>query len=517
MLSTEYSSVNETIPVDFSSSFLHNSKLFAEEQWQKAYRMLESNPRLMTSSILCMALKRRAPLHLIRFMLKLDPNSASIPREGPSPLQIAVQSSCSIEVIQELLEHCPFALVATNPGSHLDPLSYTKRFRPEEKDLIQLLSLPVSHWIKPGASSSTATSSQYSYKPQNGLKQSGKSDKTATDEEQSTSLLSNYSCGSTDTTVSEDSCELTTVQGRSKTKKTSSALSNVDSTELNNIKLICLSVLKGHRRLTKEMLNVQKQLLKVSDISTKETMPSPADIFLKLEKQNAELMVKMQEEQKRVTRTQLMALEMKEQAIQAQFHRADSRLVELVQKQTDELASTLEHRFEPALRVMRNRFHQFAERIESVEAHVREFFDTTNAMKAFMELARSSQHHHSLQTKKTKHKKNLRRIQPDVISPLTVSTATLTPSDTTFTFEHDFPEFTPDVVAKRRSKVDDDDKSSLPIMYATPFYDFPDDDDVRSLLTEETIVERAGHHHCRSRRAAVIAGKRWLSLLCNRQ
>jgi hypothetical protein len=465
-----------------------------------------------------MALKRRAPLHLIRFMLTIDPNAASIPREGPSPLQIAVQSSCSIEVIQELLEHCPFALVATNPGSHLDPLSYAKRFRPEEKELIQLLSLPISHWIKPGVSSTTS-SPQYSYKPQKSPTRSMRSDFVETDEEQSKFMLSNYSCGSTDTTVSENSFERTAARGRAKMTTTSSALMKTDSTELNNIKLICLSVLKGHRRLTKELLNVQKQLLKVTEMSAKETIPSQADILLKLEKQNAKLLMNLQEEQQRATRTQLMALEIKEQAIQAQFQRADSRLVELVQKQTEGLASTLEHRLESALRAMRNRFHQFTERIDFVEAHTRDLFDTTNAMKVFMELAsRSSQNHHLARTKNTKGRKNFRRIQPDVISPLTVSTAPLTPSDSTFTFQYDFPEFTPDRRAKGHlENIDNDDKSPLPIMYATPFYAFPNDDDIRSLLTEETIVERAGHHHCRSRRAVVIAGKRWLSLLCNRQ
>jgi hypothetical protein len=75
-----------------------------------------------------MALRHRPPLHVIHFMLHLNSKAASIPKKGPTPLQVAIQHACSVDVIKALIQACPFALVATNPGSYLDPLSYVNVF-----------------------------------------------------------------------------------------------------------------------------------------------------------------------------------------------------------------------------------------------------------------------------------------------------------------------------------------------------------------------------------------------------
>lgn len=110
--------------------------------------MLKANPSLVTYHILCMALKHNPPTSIIQFMLDLNPKAAGVPKAGLTPLQVAVQSSSSVDVVRLLVEACPLALVATNPGSYLDPLSYAKRFRADETELIKLLSLPLSYWIQ---------------------------------------------------------------------------------------------------------------------------------------------------------------------------------------------------------------------------------------------------------------------------------------------------------------------------------------------------------------------------------
>ena len=120
----------------------------AENEWQKALEMVTNNPSLMTSSVLIHALQRQAPSHLIQHMLRVNPQAASVPKVGPTALQIAVQNFCSTACIEQLLRICPFALVAKNPGSHLDPLSYAKRFRSTESELIRLLSYPVGYWVQ---------------------------------------------------------------------------------------------------------------------------------------------------------------------------------------------------------------------------------------------------------------------------------------------------------------------------------------------------------------------------------
>ena len=97
----------------------------------------------MTSKILIVALRNRAPLHVIRFFLSLNPKAAGIPKEGPTPLQVAVQHNASKEVVKELIEACPFALIVTTSAEWLDPLSYARRFRSTETELIDLLSRPL--------------------------------------------------------------------------------------------------------------------------------------------------------------------------------------------------------------------------------------------------------------------------------------------------------------------------------------------------------------------------------------
>lgn len=216
----------------------NQSALLAEQQWNKAYEMLEANPQLMTSHTLCMALKRNAPAYLIRFMLRLNPKAADIPQEGPTALQIAVQSSCPVDVVKEVLLRCPFALVATNPGSHLAPLAYARIHRSSETELIKLLDHPVSYWVQgTGVTNGKDVSYSRHYKaPQGPVKQEPTNFTMSQRMNPVLSFLP-YTCGTTNAVVphSPERSEDTNVN---RSTLTSSQSEDMD---LDNIKLICAS------------------------------------------------------------------------------------------------------------------------------------------------------------------------------------------------------------------------------------------------------------------------------------
>ena len=350
-------------------SLLSQSKMFAEEQWQKAYSMLENNPSLMTGGILVLALKRRAPVNLIRFMLKLNPDAASIPKKGPSPLQIALQSQCPIEVVKELIQACPFALVATNPGSHLDPLSYAKRFRPKESDLILLLSHPVSYWIPEKNQNGETSSVKYSYKRSPPPPPPMPSIKTGS--ASSIPPFLRYPCGT----------DAAAVAASALTGSYEKVYSAMDPTELNNVKLICLATLKGHKRLSREMLTVQNQIDEVATASSAafesassfaQEQVQMADVTKALQSQSVSILEKVQDQQQKVARTQLVALEMKEQAMRAHIRKMEHRILETVQKYKDESADSLEIRLNAVVEGLQSRLSVFSRRIDSIENRVPE-------------------------------------------------------------------------------------------------------------------------------------------------
>lgn len=120
---------------------------FHDRRWFKTTSLLRADPSLMTSKLLIVGLKNHAPLHVIKFFLGLNPKAAGIPKEGPTPLQVAVQHNASKEVVKELIEACPFALIVTTSAEWLDPLSYARKFRSTETELIELLSRPLGKFF----------------------------------------------------------------------------------------------------------------------------------------------------------------------------------------------------------------------------------------------------------------------------------------------------------------------------------------------------------------------------------
>jgi hypothetical protein len=380
--------VQEDKPKPSAVSLLSQPSVYAEEQWKRASNMLQTNPTLVTNHILCMALKHRPPLHVIHFMLHLNSKAASIPKKGPTPLQIAVQSSCSLEVIKALINACPFALVATNPGSYLDPLSYAKRFRPTEKELIALLSLPLSYWLS-CSTNGTATATSTS---------------TSTDSKQSVpSAASTNSyksaAGTPRPPQSQEQQQASTPSGLNTNyhyNPIRSTLSVADRQELNNVKALCAGVLKGHKRLSRELdaWKEKDQLPSPTTAAAAPTATEPSQLLLQQQQElvvqhqeeNASLLVQMQAQQQKHFRVQLIALDMKERAMRAHVRRMERRVIQQVleynknqfpepeqlppppPQQQQQL--TMDDTCKSVIRSLQMQVQNFQHRLEQVEGHL---------------------------------------------------------------------------------------------------------------------------------------------------
>ena len=133
----------------------------AVEPWVRT--ILESDPSFLTPQTLIMALENKAPAHVIKLILGLNPKVVSIPMNGPTPLQVAIRNDASLDIIHELLLACPFGLCVTNTGHAVDPLTYAKRYCQDRPGLIELLSRPLSYWVsqsKMAAGAAAAASSK---------------------------------------------------------------------------------------------------------------------------------------------------------------------------------------------------------------------------------------------------------------------------------------------------------------------------------------------------------------------
>ena len=189
------------------------SRVAAAEQWVQASCVLRDNPSLMTNRVLVQALRNRPPVHVVQFMLSVNPKAASIPKKGPTPLQVAVQHNASIEVVHCLLEACPFALCATNPDHAEDPLSYVKRHRKKDRQMIELLSRPLSYWISERNRDPNASITSFRDEP----------------DARTAPLLPPLP-------------------------------PPVDREELYNVKLLCAQVLRGHKKLAKQVAACEKKV-----------------------------------------------------------------------------------------------------------------------------------------------------------------------------------------------------------------------------------------------------------------
>lgn len=177
--------------------------------WHQASRMLKDNPSLMTTNVLIAALRQQPDRDTLEFMLTINPKSANIPKEGPTPLQIAIQHDCSCEVISILVKACPIALCRTNPGFEWDPLSYAKHRLRDNKELLELLKKPLGHWME--------------------VRKSG---------------------------PLQDSANVTP----SAAVVVESKQTAVDHQEFSNVKILCARLLKGHKKLNQQLTICQNQI-----------------------------------------------------------------------------------------------------------------------------------------------------------------------------------------------------------------------------------------------------------------
>jgi hypothetical protein len=130
-----------------SDSLIYKGTPNRMEQWKRAKAVLQANPSLMSSRLLLLSLHNNPPLSVVEFMLSLNSQAAAIPKRGPTALQIAVRYNVSVEVIVCLLKACPFALLASDDSEFDSPLQCATHLRSQEKDLIEILSQPLSYWM----------------------------------------------------------------------------------------------------------------------------------------------------------------------------------------------------------------------------------------------------------------------------------------------------------------------------------------------------------------------------------
>ena len=133
-----------------AESLVYQDSFNHVEEWERIKVVLQANPLLMTPRILHLALRNTPPLHVIEFLLSVNVRAASLPKRGPTALQCAVRYHASIDVIKCLLKACPFALLASNldDTAFKDPLECARATRADEADLIEVLSKPLSFWLK---------------------------------------------------------------------------------------------------------------------------------------------------------------------------------------------------------------------------------------------------------------------------------------------------------------------------------------------------------------------------------
>lgn len=266
---------------------------------------LSDNPSLMTPHVLMMALQKQPPVHVIRFMLSVNPKAGNIPDTGPTPLQVAVQYNASLDVIEVLLRACPFAICVTNPQHAEDPLSYAKRHHKTNKALIELLSRPLGHWINEKKSRDPNASLTSFNRSGGGEIES----RIPPPEDVITAPTATPTTVATTTTTtavvpasSSSSSELATspVPDRALT---------VDKQEIDNVKLLCAHVVRGHKKISKHVSKLQAQ---VDDSRSK----------------RSEIFQDMEQLQRKQFHRQLIALDMKERAFKAYVDRMEKRCME---------------------------------------------------------------------------------------------------------------------------------------------------------------------------------------------
>ncbi len=101
--------------------------LTKQVRWREALDMIRENHSLITPRVFRTTLEQDPPVEVIDYMLSITPTLASIPNEGPTALQVAVQQGACLDVVRAVLLACPFALCVTNSQNPMDPLSFASK------------------------------------------------------------------------------------------------------------------------------------------------------------------------------------------------------------------------------------------------------------------------------------------------------------------------------------------------------------------------------------------------------
>ena len=266
----------------------------ARQQWEDAMLTLKKNPALMTAEILNLSLAHRAPLHVVSAMLRINPVSAGVPSSGPSALQVAIKQRCSVDVIECIIRACPYALF-DSCGQTYDPLSLAKIYRREEKPLLDLLSLPISHWTG-NASQHTSTS---------------KGRKTVRFE--SAHTQSHPTSGDSRPPPPPPPAPIL---------KSASHMTKEEKRELSNMKLIIAAIVKSQKKL---MAEVEETSRKVKKLAKSE------------DRTRREVAEFVEERMKKIAKSHLIAIDMKERAFESKVDsfgdKIAGRLVEATLRQ----------------------------------------------------------------------------------------------------------------------------------------------------------------------------------------
>jgi len=140
-------------------------------RWEETKRLLAANPQIINMDLLLSVLKQQPPAYMVEFILSQHhhhnyhyPPLDLVPKQGPTPLQLAVTEGCDIKVIELLIQACPWALCVTNAEAPEDPLSLAKRLG-KQQDLQELLQRPLVEWLVEEKKESSQSSFRYTNKP----------------------------------------------------------------------------------------------------------------------------------------------------------------------------------------------------------------------------------------------------------------------------------------------------------------------------------------------------------------
>jgi hypothetical protein len=267
------------------------------EHWVRTN--LDSDLYNVTPQNLQSALEKQAPIHVIKFIMGLNPKVMSIPKTGPTPLQVAVRHGASLEVIQLLLETCPFGLCVTNPDHPEDPLSYAKRHHKDRPGLIELLSRPLIYWVT---------------ESKNQQRKASRDDETVTVNSRTSStplIPSSFSSRHEDggEAMTPSSPRQQTDVETIVTEKTSHAPTLVEREEIENIKTLCSQLLRAHKKMNKQVL------------ACKNYLELHANLIESINNTKSDILIQMEEQQKHHFYRQLIALDMKEKAYKAKLRK----------------------------------------------------------------------------------------------------------------------------------------------------------------------------------------------------